>query len=152
MADEKRDVQLNPSRFQLLEHLNVAYGVTVEQGTKLADVMKPAFWAHVAAKLRPYDEVTVRIDDGTWLAKIVVLSTGRAWAKVHLLHEYKLSAADTDLSQAAHNEGYKVMFRGPHLQWCIVRVSDGEPIKEQMQREEEAQAALRDFLKNTELA
>ena len=46
-------------------------------------ILHPDFWGHIAAKLRPYDEIKVRCDDGTFYAQLLVLA-GRGSASMLL--------------------------------------------------------------------
>lgn len=138
---EKRAVQLNPARMTPAEFGRTVYVVTAEPETTKEDLLKPEYWAHVANKLRPWDRLEVRSDDGTFFAELLVLESSRVWARVHLLQHITLTSADVAQTQA-RNQDYEVRFRGPVLKWCAIRLSDAEPIKERMGSKEEAQAFL----------
>ena len=49
-----RQLDASANRMGLVEHEQLQYVVTVEQGTTRKDILNPLFWAHVAAKLKPY--------------------------------------------------------------------------------------------------
>jgi hypothetical protein len=131
------------------EFENQDHVVTVEHGNTIDDVLRPEFWSHVAPKLRPYDEIRVRADDGTFYARVLVLSCGRNWAKVHQLEHHRLTSKDVDMSQAAQFEGYDVKWRGPHCKWSVVRKADNVVVIEKLDSQAEATTWLADHLKAT---
>lgn len=124
---QKREVVLNPQRMRLAEYETQHWVCTAEQGTVVKDLLEPSYWAHCSAQFKPYDHVEVRIDDGTWLVNLLVLGCDRNWARVHLLSEHKLTSADVSLSQAVKHE---VQWKGPHLKFCVIRLSDKEVVKD----------------------
>lgn len=138
-------MKLDPARFSQGEYANANYTITVEAGTMLDDVLKPEFLANVAAKLRPYDRIHVRTDTGEWYAELLVLSCGRVWAKLVPIFHLDLTTQDVEITQGDALDQYQVAFRGPHLKFCVIRKSDNEPIKEQLQTKSEAQAWLASY-------
>jgi hypothetical protein len=130
--------QLNsPVRHKLAEHDFVQHSVTVEAGHTIDDVLKPEYFAHVAAKFKPYDEISVRTDDGTWYAKLLVTEVGRSWLRTFLLEDYKLTTSDVAQSQA---NAVEVIWRGPHLKHSVVRKSDRGVLKDGFATKGEAAA------------
>ncbi len=146
MTEENR--QLPAGRLHLAEHERNTWVVNVEQGTDSKELKNPLFWAHIAAKLRPYDKIEVRVDDGVFYAEYLVLSSGRTWAKVKELGHYPLTSTDVSMTQAAGVEGeYETKWRGPQLKFCVMRKADGAPIKEGMKDKEEASKFLREYVR-----
>lgn len=137
---------LNPSRFALDEVTNQNWTITVEEGVSMDDVLKTDFLADVASRLRPYDRLRIRCDTGEFYAEVLVVACGRAWAKLVPIFHVDLEAKDLDEEQGEAFDQYKVMFRGPHLKFCVIRKSDNEPIKEQCANKAEAQAWLSSHL------
>jgi hypothetical protein len=136
MSESKQDrrvVSLNEPRFKLAEAVRNVWVVNAEQGTTVNDVLEPAYWAHVAQRLRPYDHIEVRIDTGEWLLSLLVLGCDRNWAKVHVLHRYELEKAETDMPKA---KKHRVEWKGPQLKWCVIRNSDNEIIFKEMEKAE----------------
>lgn len=123
----KRSLILNPSRFELVEYERQDWIVTAEMGTVLSDLIDPGYWAHVSAKMKPYDQIQVRVDDGSWLVNLLVLDCSRNWAKVYVMSEHKLTTADVSRSQA---ESYSVEYKGPHRKFCVIRKSDNDAVHE----------------------
>ncbi len=138
---KKRNVSLNPNRKVLAESARNVWVVNAEAGTTLQDVLQPAFWAHCASTLRPYDHIEVRLETGEWVAELMVLSQGLTWAKVHVMHHYDLA-----MSQEAPPESQKhqIKWRGPHLKWSVIRIADSSVLQEGMEKEQ-AQDWLRNY-------
>jgi hypothetical protein len=114
----------DPKRIQLSEYATRSFTVTVEQGTAERDVLDPAFFAHFAPQFNVYDEITVRVDDGTWYGKFLVCSCGRTWTKLRTIFCMQLTEQDVDMSQAAVFDGYEVKWRGPLCKWSVIRKQD----------------------------
>lgn len=122
----KRDINLAPERMKLAEYERNDWVVTAEQGTTQDDIVNTAYFAHMAMNMKPYDRVEVRIDDGSWIADMVVLQVERNWVRTKILAYHEL--ADSTATGAGPS-AYTVEFKGPHLKWCIIRKSDQERIK-----------------------
>lgn len=139
-------MSLNPSRFSLDETANQNWSLTVEAGTTLDDVLRPDFLANVSKQMRPYDRIRVRIDTGEWYAELLVLTCGRAWAK--LVTIFKIDLAENSLEELEGGvlDQYFIKFNGPHLKYCVIRKSDKEPIKEGCGTKAEAQSWLSNYM------
>lgn len=138
-------MRLDPIRCLLDEHANQNWTITVPENTVLDDVLRSDYLVNVAAKLRPYDHIRVRVDTGEWYAELLVLSCGRAWVKTVVLFHLDLTAKDDE--QTEQSEDYVVQYRGPHLKFCILRKSDRSPIKENLETKDAANAWLASFLR-----
>ena len=64
MTDKPRAVILNPQRIGLAEQLMQHWVVNAEEGTTVADVLDPGYWAHCAAQMQVYDRIDVRLETG----------------------------------------------------------------------------------------
>lgn len=58
--------------------------VVPNAGTPLEHLTKQAFWANVAAKMRPGDTVIAFPRDGAWYAELVVWARGPNWAQLSI--------------------------------------------------------------------
>lgn len=140
---EKAQPQLAPDNLKQFDYNSTRHDAVVPQGVSLDDLLVPAFWAHHAIKLRPWDEVRARAEDGTWVASLLVLDTSRTWAKVHLLAFHPLTTGDVSLTQASEAEvkafvgKHRVTFRGAH-KWSVVRIADSSVLEEGRATKEEA--------------
>lgn len=141
---DKKSTQLNPSRMKQGEYERTVWVATVEQGVGREDLKDPSFWAHVANKLRPWDKLEVRADDGTFYSEYLILACDRAWAQVHELMYASLTTSDISLTQA---DTLQLKFRGPHLKWSVIRTADGAVLKEQCQTKDEASAWMDGHIK-----
>lgn len=146
-VETNRNVQLAPGRRKDREFENRDHCVTAEAGTTMDDVVRPEFWAHVAPQLRPYDEIRVRTDDGVFYARVLVMSVGRNWAKVHILECHSLTSKDVDMSQAEAYEGFEIKYRGPHCRFSVIRKGDKSVIQENLGTKGEAEAWLADHVR-----
>ena len=152
----KPNPQLSADRYALAEHKQRTHFVTVEHGITRAQIMHPDFWGQIARQLRPYDEIKVTCDDGTYYAMLVVLSADRTFARVHCLIWENLTTKDMAQSQGETQspevdtidpaKNYEVKNRGPHLKWCVIRNGDGAPIREKEPTKVAAELWLREYL------
>lgn len=62
------------------------------------EVLKPAFWTHVGARLKPWDHIEVRPEDASYIAQLVVIEAGPLFAKVALVSKTALEAKADDAS------------------------------------------------------
>ena len=124
---ENRSPILDPQRMQLAEYNMATYTVNCEDKITVADLAEPGYWAHVAALMKPYDQIWARAEDGSWIAHLTVLGCDRTWAKVHVLAEYKLTTAD--VSQTEAEALHEVAWKGPQHRFVVIRKSDSAMVK-----------------------
>jgi len=118
---------LQQNRLQRGEHYRTRYTAVVESETSLSDVLKPAYWLHVASSLRVMDTIDILCDDESWFAELIVTSVGKGYAKVQLLREIKLEEVD---GPAAEVVNLTVKWSGPKLKWAVIRNADGVRVKD----------------------
>ena len=111
-----------------------------DESTRQADILKGEYWAHVAAKLKPWDHIYVRADNGTWYSELVVLSVARAYAAVRPLNEWQFGEdAPTEAQAAATaSAAYRTKWGGPHYKWTVIRMSDSERVASELPNERAA--------------
>lgn len=134
-AKRDKPIMLDPARMQLAEFLRDEWACTVERGVTLADVLDEAFFSSCAMRLKPYSHIEVRSDDDTWMADLVVISSGRNWARCYAKHFYRLVV---DVPATLSNPKIAIRWRGPHLKFCVVRINDDSVLSEKHDREEQA--------------
>lgn len=127
---ERKVEQLNPSRMKEATYERTEWVITAHENTEPADLQEPAYWSHVASKLRPWDKIEARANDGTWYAVLIVLESGRNWARVKLIENHNLTTSDVAQSQANASSPYDITYRGPHSKWSVVRKADNEVMHE----------------------
>lgn len=142
-ANDAQIIQLPPGMDSLSEfnYVSTRYDVRVPLGVEAAELLKPAFWAHHAAKLKPYDEIRARAEDGSWIADYIVTDCSRTWAKVSLKALHQLTTADVAISQASESEvkafidAHSITYRGAH-KFCVVRKADSAVLLEGAQKDD----------------
>jgi hypothetical protein len=147
---DKPNPQLAEARFKVAEAARNVWVITVEGGLTRAQVTHPDFLGQVAAKLRPYDRIEVRCDDGAFYAELLVLEAARTYARSHVLRWESLTTTDVAQSQSKGGlKQYRVEKLGEHLLWCVIRNSDGAKIREQEPTKRAAETWLDDYVKVT---
>jgi hypothetical protein len=149
MEEKKNEVipQLAPMALNGFDYVSTRFDALIPIGVTLEQILKPAFWAHHAVKLKPMDEIRARAEDGTWLAYLVVLDCSRTWAKVAHLAMHNLTTRDVSLTQASLQEladfiaGHKVVHRAQH-KWSVVRKVDNAVVSEGHEQKDAAEKAL----------
>lgn len=159
MEETKATPQLDASRFKLAEHENINYVIDVEPGITRQHVLDPAFYAQFSSKLRPYDRIAVRCDDGSLYAELLVLNAERTWARVHVLSWHDLTTRDVSLSQAEAKEhvdatkiptpAHRVEWKGPHHKWSVIRNTDDAYVHEGDAAREDADLWMREHERAT---
>lgn len=137
---QPKDHRLEVDRFHLAEHARHDWIARAEQGVTLETIQDPAYWANYGHKMKPWDQITVRTDDGTLWAELLVLACGRAWAKVKVLRHVNLTNADVEQSQIAApatQASFQYRWKGPNKKHCIIR-SDGAIVHEGAQTKQDA--------------
>lgn len=140
----QRLVSIHPTRMHLSEYKRQEWVCNSELGTTIEDIQRPDYWSHMAALMNQYDHIEVRVDDGAWVAYLLVTSCERNWAKVKLLEKYDLV---DDMSAPVISIKHRVEHKGPHLKWCVIRVSDGERVQSELGSKEAANEWLRNHEK-----
>lgn len=130
--------QLPVTGMQQAEFARTVWDATPPAGTTLDDMMDPAYWVHVAAKLKPWDRIEVRAEDGTWYAELVVRMATRTAAVVAQVHYVQLGAPAT---VAKADDIYEVEFK-PAQRWRVRRLSDGIVMSSDHATREEATRAM----------
>jgi hypothetical protein len=140
--------KLEPARFKGAEYERTAYVCTVENHVTREDLTEPSYWSHVAPKLRPWDKIEVRRDDGTYYAELIVLSSARTWAKVYVSAWHNLTSTDISQTEAEGNDlEFDLKYMGPHRRFAIIRKSDGAVIKDSIQTRDEAEFYRKEHIK-----
>ena len=140
-AKSERKVE-TPTAIQEAEYRRTIWLLNAASGTQPDDVLVPEYWAHVGAKLKPWDRIEVRAADGTWYTELMVLDASRQWARVKtLVGPVMLTSADVSLTQTQAADACEVMHRGPR-KWSVVRKSDRAVMHEGEERRDAAEQWL----------
>lgn len=115
------------ARFRAAEFWRNLWAVNPEHGTTLEDMLNEGYWAHVATKLRPWDKIEVRAEDGSFYAELLVREAGRTWAKVFPITYVKMAADES--KEETVDSNYKIAWKGPQRKWEAIRIKDGSVLK-----------------------
>lgn len=145
--------QLDAKRMTYAEQERAVFRVVVEPGVTRAQILNPAFLAHVARDLKPYSKLEIINDDGTMYAEAIVLQAERSWAKIAILSWHDLTTRDVSQTEAEGIEiqadDHRVEWKGPHKKWCVIRTSDSKYLREKEASRQDAELWLREYLKVT---
>lgn len=138
--------KLNAPRFKEASYERTVYVATPEAGVTLDEIQKPEFWSHVAAKLKPYDMIEARAEDGSYWAQLLVINCNHLSAHVALLQSCDLNVGEPDQDDAAGSD-YEVKWGGPHAKHRVQRKSDGEVLKDGFANKQAATKYLTEHLR-----
>ena len=132
-------MSINASRVTPAEFKRTIHSMTPEAGTKLSDIMAPAYYRHVASQFKSMDRIEVMPDDGAWYAELMVLYVSKMEVRVAKLSHVKL---DTVKPEEVEDETHEVKWRGPSAKWGVVHKKTGDVVKDGFANKEEAAAYL----------
>lgn len=139
-------MKITKDRFKLAESVRRTHVVTPHHGTTLEEVMKPEYWAHIAAELKAGSHIEVVAEDGSWFAELFVVHAERLWAKMALLRKVDLVATATEVNPADFEEFY-VKWSGPVSKFRVHRKKDKEVLRDNFETADAANAWLADHKK-----
>lgn len=146
-AMDRAVTPMDLQRFKGREYMVSDYVCTAHPHTEPEDLLKPEYWAHVSTHVTPRTSIEAWGDDGTWMARYVVLEAGRNWAKLHMTEKHRLTTVDVALTQAEAMSPYEITHRGPHCQWSVIRKKDNQVVHEGEATRDGAVNWLRERLK-----
>ena len=141
---ERRSPIIHPTRMKLAENERRDWIVNAELAHTIDDLTNPAYWAHMAAQLTPYDHIEVRAEDGAWIANLIVIQVDRSWAKMMLVSQYNLLETEAMPSAIAQ---HKVEWKGPQHRFAVIRLADQVSVRGGFQTKDEASAWMREHEK-----
>jgi hypothetical protein len=132
-----------PTSLKPAEYGRTVYSHAVEKGNDYEkDVLKPAYWAHVANKLKAGDRIEVLGPEGGYFAELYVANVLSQAVVVIELVKVQLEAGAPEID----DDDFEVKFRGPQ-KWSIVRKADSKVIQEMIQTRADANRELADYKK-----
>lgn len=141
----KPNRKLFPGQLVTAEYHRGDHVAMPEAGTTLKEMTDPAYWAHVARTVRPWDRIEVRPKDGTWWAELLVRAVEPFTVVVHVLRsaEFNRPAA---LEPLGPPDGYEFQSKGSRG-WAVIRTSDKQTLQQNLPTEEAAGAWLHAYLR-----
>ena len=91
----------------------------VDTDVTVEDVLNDAYFTHVAATLRAWDEIELRWRNRSFRVLLVVHSAGAVWAKTHVV---SMTHMGTTIKAEEIPEGFAIDFDGAH--WRAIRKAD----------------------------
>ena len=140
--------QLDEMRFVGREFKQNEWFVTAEKGTTIEHLLMPEYWANNAGKLRPRDKIAVMTEDSRLYLELIVFTVGSNWAQVRVLGQ-PITVSEA-VSRSSVADDFEVKYLGLHLEWGIIRKSDGRVVKgdSTLKTEDAARAWLREYLQS----
>lgn len=120
------NMRARPTRMSLLNYTTNHWGLIVPPDVGMDQLMLPEFWAHVALRqLKPFDDVRVSCEDGSWTVLLFAREVERAAARMGVIWYKNFDEADCAPELIpAESEEYKVKWRGPQIKFVVIRLSD----------------------------
>jgi hypothetical protein len=143
--DDKVIAPLLPKMFGLAEHRFRRFNAIVSPHLNETGLEDPDLWAMIAPQLRMGDEIRAVAEDNSFVALLFVTFAQGTDARVKVVYGSNLDAVDHDEINREVND-YQIMQKG-QLKWCIVKMSTGERIKENIPTQAEAQKELEEYRK-----
>lgn len=132
---------------KLRESVGNVWRIVVPANTPLERLEESSFYAVVAERLHPYDEL-ILIDVGrTYHRRYLVLQAGAGYVEVHLLSETRLPAMLCSVGEQLPSN-HRLVYTGPETGWSAVRSSDGIVIIKNAQSQS---ACLQELLQHASL-
>jgi len=137
---------LSADRLRGAEFERIVHTANPPAGHTLEHMLQPAYWAHVAPKLAPWNRIEVRAEDGTYFGELLVLACDRTWARMHVLRWDDLTTQDVSMTEALATSGYEIK-HNPNMRWHVIRKSDRQVMHKDDQTLADAQTWLREHQK-----
>ena len=139
-ANGKDAPVLMPDRFGEADYKRHDFVVDVPVGVTVEQMLEPAFWAHVASQMDPFDHIEARAEDGSWIAYFVVRMCERNYAKVAL---DRVLSFEGQVSEAPISTKHRIEWKGPHHRYCVIRLSDSQMVSSQHKTKFDAETWMR---------
>ena len=135
---------LRPNRMRPAEFTRNSYHVEPQAGDRLEDLVRPEYWLHHAANLKGGDKIEMLWEDQSLYAEGIVLSADKKGASVCM------TVGPVPLGKSLPNalgDLYKTQWAGPHAKHRVIRLSDGEIMKDGFANKDMANAYILSTLK-----
>jgi hypothetical protein len=144
MSAVLRSVAITADRFKQAEYVRNSFRIVPQQGQTLQDIIQPGYWAHIAQFLKVGDHIEVFAEDQSYWAELLVVAAERTAASVQVLNQVEIQANSLPEAPAP---GYRVEWKGPQHRWSVIRIADGQYIKEGFDTKQAAGSSLQEYLR-----
>jgi hypothetical protein len=143
-----RPLQVN--RLKLIRSSESDFGnvhaAVLPAGTDFSDALRSDFWALVAHRLRPADQIEIHVDTQVFYGRLLVRDvTGTGANKTRAVVSQLERHHFDQLERTDEAVTHEIRHQGPHLRWCVIRRSDGKIVSDGHDSKEVAESALRNI-------
>lgn len=142
MSDKSLE-PIRPNNFRLAEHAYREFDVIVPVGVMPEDLENPVLYQNVANRITQYNEIRVIAEDGSYMARLLVMFVTGSDVKTKILECYEFAELDYVNDQESE---YFVQVRGSKG-WCVIKRADGTRVIENISDRVTAERELQDYLK-----
>lgn len=140
-------------RMQLSEFNTAQYTAILHAGVEPEDILPVAYWSHVAEMLQQNMTIVATTEDMKWRGELVVVDSGRNWARVVFKTTEDGKRFITKLGGLQPHKivllpGHTVNYAGIFSKWRIVRDADGRVLSDKHNTEGDAYGWLSDYAKS----
>jgi hypothetical protein len=128
------------ARMKSAEYARQDFVIDADEGTTREDILRTDYWAHVSPMFKPFDHLDVREESGAWVAQLLVVDSGRNWAKVHVMQFHDLHATAAIATPA---DRYKIEWKGTHHKYSVIRLNDNAVVQNGFGTKDEAAVWLK---------
>ena len=138
-------MKIKTSDFGLAQHRFCEFDAIVPGATTNEVLTTPETWSHVAAQMQPGDEIRVRAEDDSFVARLYVTYRQGSDTRVFLIYRADLETVDANVL-LDENAPYFIHLRGVK-KWCIIKRETGEIVKEMIPTQKAAFIELDDYVR-----
>ena len=128
MSEARKVHTALPPDIGLAEEYRQDWVVNVKADVHKDEVLDPAFWAHVAEMMKPFDTIEVRWEDGSLIRNLRVVWAQKGYARVHLVSDEELEKVNPD--SEVKSMTYEVRWKGPVKRFAVIRRKDQKEIQD----------------------
>jgi len=140
--DKKQDRRLHYGRLTTVEHKRRELYADIPAGTAVEDILKPDYWVHYAAEIRPLDIIECFCEDGSWEASLRVFFVSTTEVKAQLRSKTLYNAKE----EVSDSDTHEVVWKGPSNKFAVVHKGTKAVVKDGLYPKDKAFEFLREHL------
>lgn len=139
--------QIRDPQFQTAEYRRTFYVATIAHGVTLDEIREPAYWAHVARKLRPLDRIECWWEDGSRYVELLVVKATNQDARCAILNDVDVRGSSAPVDLAKDLDKFEITYAGPDVGYRVTRKADRVELRSDSRwNEDDARRWLLDYL------
>jgi hypothetical protein len=127
------------ARWSEAQFTQARHAVRPEANTRYADLLDPAYWAHLAPKILANDVIEVRPAEGGYYAELYVWAKGPNWLQVSELRKIERPQHS---ARASGSKAFSIDFVDGPAKHRVIRTSDQQVVAQHFDSPEAANAWL----------